>query len=507
MSGRTDQPRRSRTLRWVRRLVGQSLFAVAVVVGVLLIVELLRIRGLAPLEAWHLRTPAHEFRAAMAKPRGAPFTFADYLALEDRLFTELERYLVDAGELDGRSRYLRYVRGGSGDPATFDPNWNRTITLSPPAAADGVPPRRGALLLHGLTDAPYSMRSIAEQLSGAGALAVCLRLPGHGTVPAGLLDVTVEDWMAATAIAWEHLRSALGPDAPIDLVGYSNGGAVGTLFTLERIAAGEAPPERLILLSPAIGITGFARASNWHRAISWVPLYFKSRWLAVEPEFDPFKYNSFPKNAGAQSWALSQRIDRHLDAAVRSGAIERMPPVLTFQSVVDATVLVGALVTRLYDRLPMNGSELVLVDVNSSSRLDGFYREPQLPLEPLLASSELNYTVVVIGNAAPSSMQITARIHPARSSDVIEVPLAVAWPDDVFSLAHVSVPFPPDDPLYGSRPIADDRHRLGLGNLALRGERQVLTVSATEMLRLRHNPFHRFMLERMLAPAAARGGG
>jgi hypothetical protein len=35
--------------------------------------------------------------------------------------------------------------------------------------------------------------------------------------------------------------------------------------------------------------------------------------------------------------------------------------------------------------------------------------------------------------------------------------------------------------------------------MALRGEKNVLLVTATDMLRLRYNPFHAYMEQRMLA--------
>ena len=56
-----------------------------------------------------------------------------------------------------------------------------------------VPPpvRGGALLLHGLTDAPYSMRAMAERLQAAGFVTLSLRMQGHGTVPGGLVGVTL----------------------------------------------------------------------------------------------------------------------------------------------------------------------------------------------------------------------------------------------------------------------------------------------------------------------------
>ena len=38
--------------------------------------------------------------------------------------------------------------------------------------------------------------------------------------------------------------------------------------------------------------------------------------------------------------------------------------------------------------------------------------------------------------------------------------------------------------------------RVNLGNIALRGEKNVLNISAADLLRLRYNPFHEYMIQR-----------
>jgi hypothetical protein len=67
----------------------------------------------------------------------------------------------------------------------------------------------------------------------------------------------------------------------------------------------------------------------------------------------------------------------------------------------------------------------------------------------------------------------------------------------VYSLSHVALPFPPDDPLYGGEGRAKSPG-IHLGDLALRGERDVLLVPAAEMLRMRWNPFYPFLEHKVL---------
>jgi hypothetical protein len=51
------------------------------------------------------------------------------------------------------------------------------------------------------------------------------------------------------------------------------------------------------------------------------------------------------------------------------------------------------------------------------------------------------------------------------------------------------LPFPCDDPLYGTSPRVDEDVGIRLGTLLLRGERGALQVSAEQLQRLTCNPF------------------
>ena len=82
------------------------------------------------------------------------------------------------------------------------------------------------------------------------------------------------------------------------------------------------------------------------------------------------------------------------------------------------------------------------------------------------------------------------------SDDPLSSPLDLAWPPGVYSLSHVALPFPPDDMLYGAGPFDDEE--LHLGNLALYGERGLLRISPSDILRLRWNPFHDYLERRTL---------
>lgn len=63
-----------------------------------------------------------------------------------------------------------------------------------------------------------------------------IRLPGHGTVPAGLTNVEWEDWVAATHLAVREARRRSFPELPLHIIGFSNGGALAMKYAPMRSA-------------------------------------------------------------------------------------------------------------------------------------------------------------------------------------------------------------------------------------------------------------------------------
>ena len=97
------------------------------------------------------------------------------------------------------------------------------------------------------------------------------------------------------------------------MAGYSNGGALTLHYATSSLLTGkQRPPDQIILYSPAVAVSKFARASNWHKLFSWIPAFEQSKWLSIQPEFDPYKFNSFTKNAGAQIHYLSLALQANI---------------------------------------------------------------------------------------------------------------------------------------------------------------------------------------------------
>jgi alpha-beta hydrolase superfamily lysophospholipase len=355
------------------------------------------------------------------------------------------------------------------------------------------------VFLHGLTDAPYSQRHIARRYQEHGYVAIGIRLPGHGTVPAGLADIAWEDWMAATRLAVREARRRIGPSLPLHLIGFSNGGALAMKYALDAIEDQElSRPDRIVLISPMIGITAFARFAGFAGLPAFLPTFAKAAWLSILPEFNPFKYNSFPVNGARQSWQLTQALQQEIVRQAQSGQLAELPPVLTFQSVVDFTVSTRAIITSLYAHLPANGSELVLFDVNRDAKLGLLLRSAARNLlTRVLPAPPRRFRTTIISNADSDSAEVVARVVEAGAATERTRPLGLLYPHGVFSLSHVALPFPMSDGLYGLEPDPADDFGIRLGTVAPRGERGVLIVSLDGLLRMSSNPFFPYLLERI----------
>jgi hypothetical protein len=157
-----------------------------------------------------------------------------------------------------------------------------------------------------------------------------------------------------------------------------------------------------------------------------------------------------------------------------------------------------AVVHTLYDRLPSNGSELVLFDVNHLSGIDVFMRPADRTLvATLLDRIPQRYRRVVVTNTASDSREVEAQAIEAGSVDVARQPLGLAWPSAVFSLTHIALPFKANDPLYGIDDSNQIQGLLPIGRLSPRGEQAVLIVGTDTLMRLSSNPFFPFIADRM----------
>ena len=463
--------------------------ALLVLVASLLVWRAYDARQGAALQLWHTYVPEELSVAQLDRD-----DWRAYLAHEAELFKQVRKQVSDRLPASTRIPSNRYFEGSPIYPGHFERDWNRSYEMRPAGKPIG-----GVVLLHGLTDSPYSLRHIAQRYVDDGFVAVGVRLPGHGTVPAGLSSVDWESWMAATRLAVREARSLAGAGQPIHLVGFSNGGALAMKYALDSLEdPGLVRPAQLVLVSPMIGVTRYAKFAGLAALPALLPPFEKASWLGIVPEFNPFKYNSFPVNGARQSHRLTVALQGQITRLARAGRLEDLPPVLTFQSVIDSTVSTPAIINRLYSSLPYNGSELVLFDVNRYTKL-GPLIDPSSSraLSRLLPTLPVNYRLTMIVNEREGDDATVARVIEPGTKDENTSALPMKYPAQIFSLSHVALPFPLDDELYGIQPTDKDHPRFGvsLGTLAPRGERGALMISLDSMFRISSNPFFSYMLD------------
>jgi pimeloyl-ACP methyl ester carboxylesterase len=305
---------------------------------------------------------------------------------------------------------------------------------------------------------------------------------------------------AAVQLGVERLALKVGKQ-PIHIIGYSTGAPLALDFTLNALDGKTGPvPASLVLVSPAIGIHAAAAAAAWKRRMAVLPGLGNLAWLNIEPEFDPYKYNSFTTNAGEQVHRLTRSVSRRIASQARSQRAGELPPILVFKSNADSTVSTDAVVSRLLGLLEPNRHELVLFDVNRDAAKSMLLVSDRRALtNRVMGDSRLPFAVTLVTNESPDSAAVVARYQAPFSADVSRTePLNMAWPPGVISLSHVALPIPPDDPLYGQRP-PENQDVLFLGQMAIQGERGMLTLPAEWLLRLRNNPFYSYLDARALA--------
>lgn len=206
-------------------------------------------------------------------------------------------------------------------------SWN-----TPQEAHPAGPVTKGMLLVHGLGDAPGSFTDITSQLAAQGFLVRTVLLPGHGTRPADLLHITVDDWRRVVA----EQAAILSKDVnEIYLGGFSTGGNLVLEYALEH-------PEiqGLVLFSPAI------KSNEKYDFLTPVLSVFTDWLLKPRPGYPEqlaTRYMVVPTNGFAQFYYSSR--------AVRSRLADKTydKPVLMVLTEHDS-VLDSAYLFDLFDR-------------------------------------------------------------------------------------------------------------------------------------------------------------
>ena len=475
---------------WSVRKVFYILFTASVgALFVGIIAFILYMKSLPTLDIWHTTILQNEFTADSDVK-----DFDAYVALEERLFDEMERKIYAKTSSSNNRDIDRYITNSFSDPKRWDRAWNKSFEL--PVKN----PKMGVLLLHGMSDSPYSLHAQAEYLHKKGIWVVGMRMPGHGTIPSGLREVEWQDMAAVVKIGMERLSQKVG-EKPIHIMGYSTGAPLALNYTLLALEDDTLKlPSGLIFYSPAIGVTKAAPLAIWQSRAGNLLGMPKLEWNSITPEYDPFKYGSFAVNAGHQVYLVCNEVQKQLDAYEKNNKPQKpLPPMISFASIVDSTVVVKDTINKLYKRFSEeNNHTLVLFDINhdyASHRL--VKHEVDSALQKLRESPiNMHYRFDLISdqNSTDRSLkQVTTHNGENKSSKKLDL----YWPGTLYSLSHLAMPISNKDPLYGDK-NAPKSPGLSLGHMALYGETSVLEMSGSSLLRQRWNPFHEYTKQRVL---------
>lgn len=151
-------------------------------------------------------------------------------------------------------------------------------------------PKAGVLLVHGLGDSPWSFHDIGRTLADQGYIVRTVLLPGHGTRPEDMLEVTLEQWQH---VVREQAAQLTGEVPKVYLGGFSTGAnlVLDYAYEHEDIAG-------LLLFSPAFrSDSTYVWLTPW---ISWARPWLAAPNDGVRPMQTPVRYLNVPTNGFAQ---------------------------------------------------------------------------------------------------------------------------------------------------------------------------------------------------------------
>ncbi len=165
--------------------------------------------------------------------------------------------------------------------------------------------KKGFLLIHGLTDSPYMMRSIGKSLINRYpcSLVRAVLLTGHGTVVGDSLNMKKQDWKRIVKYGVHSFKKE-NRITELYLVGFSTGTTLAIDYVQQNPADSQNRADKvkgLVLMSTAI------KAKSKFASLTPFLSNFK-HWLSVFFERDAARYESFSFNAAAQFYDLTQDI-------------------------------------------------------------------------------------------------------------------------------------------------------------------------------------------------------
>lgn len=157
--------------------------------------------------------------------------------------------------------------------------------------------QRGILLIHGLLSSPICMHDVGLHFQKQGFLVRGILLPGHGTRPGDLLNVTLKDWIASVQCGLNSLRQEVDE---VWMGGLSGGASLALYMALIH-----SDIRGLFLFAPSLKLK--SPLAPFLPAINFVHNKFsRSYWPAIQEENDYAKYRSYPLSLAVEAHKLTR---------------------------------------------------------------------------------------------------------------------------------------------------------------------------------------------------------
>ncbi|NOU53023.1 alpha/beta fold hydrolase [Pseudoalteromonas sp. JBTF-M23] len=178
---------------------------------------------------------------------------------------------------------------------------------------------RAILLIHGLTDSPFTFHYLGAAFHQQGYTVRTVLLPGHATAPSDLKHVELSHWQNTVGYAIARTAKDFKQFA---ILGYSTGAALA----IANVA--KSPPENLramALISPA------SEPHNKHGWLAkWIAKIPFVEWIDEDADLDFAKYESFP-------WQAAALADEAMNL-LKHVSLPKALPLFTAFSEVDSTI-------------------------------------------------------------------------------------------------------------------------------------------------------------------------
>ncbi len=146
-----------------------------------------------------------------------------------------------------------------------------------PPVQSSVP---AVFLIHGLGGTQYDLGSMHKRLKNAGFVTHSLTLPGHGSTPEDLVNVTAEMWMDAVTAKYHEVAAQ---HETFHIMGM----CMGSLLAIELAKRQRHARGKLIALAPPIYLDGWATA--WYTPLRHLVYYVPTAQARMKiEEEDPF---------------------------------------------------------------------------------------------------------------------------------------------------------------------------------------------------------------------------